>query len=119
MLSNKQCVEVVEKVWGWKSSRVPSQFQDVWWMFDGNRMLKQCDLDSYGKLAAEVNSWSGFGSTVEAMAVEYNFGNDGGVVWFEHKIRAGYFSHSISNEFDVSNFISATHLAALDAIKEK
>ena len=56
MLTNDQCIQVAEKVWGWNIQK--EQLKD--------QGSNYCDIDNW--LKGKVNSWSGFGKTVEAMA---------------------------------------------------
>ena len=98
-MTNSQCIEVAEKLWGWTLSG--PAFKD----------FPKLDLES------ECNSWSGFGRTVEAMADRK---------WTFNALCVGKPSmvQFISTEHDNSPFpkhheslIEATHLSALEAIK--
>jgi len=91
MLSNEQCIEVAGKVWG-------------------------CDLEGIKRfkpqIIHEVNSWQGFGRTVEAMADQYgSLQVFGGWVSFKRTLDKNY---EVSDSFGL---IEATHLAALEALK--
>jgi len=69
MLTNEQCIEVVEKVWGLvKHSSLSGTWargQDINVPVKYLINLKTWNL---AELQEEVNSWQGFGRTVEAMA---------------------------------------------------
>ena len=105
MLTNDQCIQVAEKVWGWVGE---FWSEDAWETPDGNGWI--------GKINDEVNSWSGFGRTVEAIAERkvYFIGN--GFYWWND------FGHqSVSIEWKSEKpleIIEATHLAALEAVRE-
>ena len=101
-MTNEQYIQVAEKVWG---MRWPE-----WW-------------HEQDELIKEVNSWQGFGRTVEAMLKKH--------YWFEpafctehqydcisfvHETLASYPIHYERN--DLEEFIEATHLAALEAVLE-
>jgi hypothetical protein len=102
MLTKDQCIEVAEKVWGWEFDATRSNLN----------ILYLCGIQN------QVNSWQGFGRTVEAMADDFHFASDTLFVWFERKGRAGYFSAPLfSKTMNMEDFTQATHLAALEAMK--
>lgn len=106
MLSNEQCIEVAELVWGWDLEGELSlrhRFYD-----DENR--RNTRWISPQELVQEVLSWSGFGKTVEAIINKKR----GGYPDLHHAICCGMTDGDIAE-----TIITATHLAALEAIKEQ
>ena len=96
MLTFEQCKEVVEKVWGYK--------RKDW--YHGDHLLPSYvapnNDDAFAErdmVEYEVNSWEGFGRTVEAMEKM-------GVTTKELLMATGLHG---------GNLIKATHLAALEA----
>ena len=90
-LTNEQCIQVAEKVWGWKKTEFSKTYptaEPVWKDEEGR---------STRDIVYAVNSWSGFGKTVEAM--------------FGRGIAIQNILFETPNEM-----IEATHLAALEAI---
>jgi len=86
--------EVAEKVWGWRRH--------------GGVYLNNTSYPYVAEfLPREVNSWAGFGRTVEAMVIKcpsFNAGLE--------------FQYGTSKD-NISKIIKATHQAALDAVKEE
>lgn len=106
MLSNEQCIQVAEKVWRWNKYRI-DDFQ------------KENNLRDY------INSWSGFGRTVEAMAErKYYFIADDIYIGFLHETKRhgdrngppDYFWSRQCPVISINDFIEEAHLAALEAI---
>jgi len=121
--------EVAEKVWGWKKVKNPNELS-----VGSNHELLYLDGDEEYHLTTHpedhVNSWQGFGRTVEAMAPEYSLRINEIVVFFQHIDNPdGIWSQSMKGSFAVGyeatessypkNIIKATHQAALDAVKEE
>jgi len=52
MLTDEQCIEIADKVWGWEFDVTRSKLNGMY----------LCGIQN------QVNSWQGFGRTVEAMA---------------------------------------------------
>lgn len=127
-LSNEQCIEIAEKVWGL------SLLDLAQLRFDEGGYAPPESLEYIENYTTQlVNSWKGFGRTVEAMAdmpCEFSrgfvFSADGIEVEFSRCVgqkgkEGGYaptFQSGIHMYIDVS-IIEATHLAALEAVKEK
>lgn len=113
--------EVAEKVWGWQqvlSNSANPKSRKVW--INGDAILVPWGLEN---IEQEVNSWQGFGKTVEAMAkadmlIEIN----SCLILFKdsnHHIGRGK-SDILETEPNYSQrIIKAVHQAALDAIKEE
>jgi len=106
---NEQCIEVAEKVWGWKL--VPTNFDDPEgtkvWVDDNNNVHPTFGIGD--KALREVNSWQGFGRTMEAMRGHPERHT------FHIKLQVattGYLAESTGQ----SILFEATHLAALEAI---
>lgn len=102
-LSESQYIEVAEKVWIETLPQLEKQYEDsefygTYDEFDFNWWLKH-----------QVNSWQGFGRTVEAIQ-----GLDAGAAKAEilHEL-----SEMLHGWIPISDFIEATHLAALEALK--
>ncbi len=57
-LTNSQIIEVAEKVWGWDAHNL------------GKHLDSGSPVDYEDQLKEEVNSWAGFGRTVEAKDAE-------------------------------------------------
>ena len=97
MLTNEQCIEVAEKVWGW-------------------------DLESWSDysdcltIGQEVNSWQGFGRTVEAMEErEFSLIKSEAGIEFYNVFKSA--EVIIEPPAKANDIITATHLAALEALK--
>lgn len=111
-LTESQCIEIVDKLWGWNAKKVESEwvYSDAY-KHTGNGFTKE------QWLKGEVNSWQGFGRTVEAMAGKKWVFTDG-------EFYLCFLSHIgkqvpivvIDDWNDPKNLIEATHLAALEAI---
>ena len=113
MLTNDQCIEVAEKVWWWKCK--PHEDRG-WYTFSEIDKFNYEYTYPIDWLRDEVNSWTGFGRTVEAMAGKgYAFSCDDGVVYF---IKYGDQWEGFYGVSPFKNFIEATHLAALEAMKD-
>jgi len=125
-LTEFQCIEIAEKVWGWEkvkfNSTDPDSF-DCW--IDENRQLV-CDdtvIDEHASKA--VNSWQGFGRTVEAMDkldYEFQMSADKALkkrwsVWFQSIDDNGFVE--VEGNHESADLIEATHLAALEAVNER
>lgn len=117
-MTNDQCIQVAEKIWGWKrTERNEGHLKYPMWYTHPN------DLVSLNYLVWEVNSWEGFGITVEAMEsrdyeiMHHSTGREGVYIHFcrwqlpddEELEKCGR---------GVGDFITATHLAALEALKK-
>ena len=112
MLTNDQCIEIAEKVWGWPMVQVKGTI-DLWHIDLSDDMY---DIHS---IRNKVNSWSGFGRTVEAMAENGWYFQE---VDFWKTVHLGFVGDSAEKfcvEWDPEKpkeLIEATHLAALEAI---
>ena len=119
MLSNEKCIAVAEKVWGWR--------------INGNGIiLKPCGTISVtaitvDELRKDVNSWSGFGRTVGAMAERFLYLSlhptecefvEALTVSF---VRSDSTTASTMcyNPKNSESVIEATHLAALEAVRQE
>lgn len=114
MLTNSQCIEIAEKVWEWKSrieKRGISKVIYRWWdVPDGFECL---DND----LVKMVNSWQGFGRTVEAMDKKF-FNLVPHDRWFAFYNGEKYVDLNMAPDMEhCKNIIEATHLSALEALK--
>ena len=92
MLTNEQCIEIAEKVWGWKSAKK----SDWRW-------------ESY--IATEVNSWQGFGRTLESLRANRN---DTAITIIKGEVGNYLRNDGIDSEEELWE---ATHLAVLEAMK--
>lgn len=106
-MTNSQCIEVVEKVWGWK--RTGGKWRDypennIWEDSKGS-IIRYWDGLAMTSIEQCVNSWTGFGRTVEAMAEKG--------LYFDSKNTGDW------NPEEPKTLIEATHLAALEAIKSE
>ena len=116
-MTNDQCIQVAG-LWGWTLRK------DGWYQpttnLDWPLGLKVCTESG---IKSEVNSWSGFGRTVEAMFQKR--------YWFEpafcteHKYDCISFVHETLASYPIhykrdcsEDLIEATHLAALEAVRE-
>jgi len=97
-MTNSQYIKVAE-MWGWKHT------SDGIWGKAGH--VQFCDHD----LEDEVNSWQGFGRTVEAI--------EASDVWDGFSIAvASYLAKYLEYaEFSLDDLFEAIHLAALEALK--
>ena len=114
-MTNSQYIEVAEKVWGWNPIPLDSQ---NWTTSKGldTRFLRH--LSSRWNIEDEVNSWQGFGRTVEAMAKNWGPHDVGPMQILIAKFKDNL-ARFILNQQDVDELIEATHLAALEAIDDK
>jgi len=120
-MTDSQYIEVAEKVWGW--TRLTEQNFKKWCIrkvWDAGLMthVDEVNMSSYGKLSLQkqVNSWTGFGRTVDAMADKLYFLD---VV----KGQFGFYQHRSDecpdfHKIDTTILIEATHLAALEALSK-
>ena len=102
-MTNSQCIEVAEKVWGWDK-----KFLINVWM-DYGPEGSEFDIWREEYLQEEVNSWQGFGRTVVSMR--------------EHPNRNEFFTRSyvamagyLAGNTGVNALFEEHHLAALEAI---
>jgi len=125
-MTNEQCIAVAEKVWGWTRNEYGN-----WCESDGHEtyIIDSSAGDWDKQLEKQVNSWQGFGRTVEAMAkkgsqlcIEYDdkWGCD--ELGFSYKaefyaIKENINSDGSWNPMEPKTLIEATHLAALEALK--
>lgn len=114
-MTNEQCIEIAEKVWGWPT------IQGYWVNPETEKPVFNDGLRE------EVNSWQGFGRTVEAMAEKgWAFSelcgpteedlNNGDRLSF-HKFSDDIFYPLEWDNCVPKSLIEATHLAALEALK--
>ena len=102
-MTNDQCTEVAEKVWGWDEITMQDRFDAH------NHGLSSSNLMFFGNrdnwLEDEVHSWEGFGRTVEAIdATDSEYYGDS-------------LNSYIRGEITKTELWERTHLAALEAIK--
>ena len=69
MLTDEQCIEIAEKVWGWKITELePPNFPETWWRdAEGNKKFPVYETATtiYSQaLKNEILSWQGFGRTI-------------------------------------------------------
>ena len=115
-MTNDQCIEIAEKVWGW--GNLNEKYNDD--RHEHTRYLPECvewEMNySFGEWIKElVNSWQGFGRTVEAINYLYWSG----------KINVDTYNQFIDElvlamfqvPFNVEVVCRIIHLAALEAIK--
>lgn len=98
-MTNSQCIEVVEKVWGWEHTYDPKVPYPT-------HFFKSPNNDSFigiERFKEQLNSWTGFGRTVEAMA-------ERGIQFKQLMQMTGLHGGSV---------IEAAHLVALEAIKDE
>lgn len=112
-MTNSQHIEVAEKVWGWNPADCPYYKKVAELLSDNDDNFK---VEATDLLRAEVNSWAGFGRTVEAMAEK-------GLYFFNipNEIRHTDYRKVIFNKLsdrDIKKLIEATHLAALEELKK-
>ncbi len=110
-MTNEQCIQIAEKIWGWKKDTDTLGFT-TW---SGG-----ITLHAISTLKREVNSWQGFGRTVEALSERgWDFGADDGVVLFQrdhgNQVHESFY---VVSPFKKEQFIEATHLAALEVKKD-
>ncbi len=114
---NFQYIEVAEKVWGW--------YEDT--RGSASRLWRSIDPDTGGgqlfdidELKEEVNSWQGFGKTVEAMA-ERNLYLlvVGRAIHFKNPNDSFIMANTRVQIIDTEKLIEATHLTALEMVREK
>lgn len=120
MLTNDQCIKIAVKVWGWDPADCPYFKKAAEQLSTDSFEVEATDL-----LRAEVNSWQGFGRTVEAMEkIGYVFIADDVYVGFHPKelVRCQRHVRGLeapkyqwSRQF-TDDFIEETHLAALEAL---
>ena len=123
-MTNSEYIEVVEKVWGFELSKNPNFYRSIWTHPSEDETMIIHDWDIEGK----VNSWQGFGRTVEAMAKR-------GCIFIADDIYIGFILESKRHverqgppafmwsrqlpRDSLNNFIEETHLAALEAVREE
>lgn len=102
MLTESQCIEVAEKIWGCHTNG------SRWWRSKDDIQSHNIWLMDYDAIQKEVNSWTGFGRTVEAMA--------GKNIIIE--VVAKHYTDYLRGAITKEQLWEATHLAALEAGKE-
>ena len=109
MLTDEQCIEIAEKVWGWSFHAIPPKENNGRSVKlttpEGSTCMRINELDRF--VSGEVNSWPGFGRTVEAVEAKDNIIIDEVARHF-----IDYIMGSITKE----QLWERTHLAALEAI---
>ena len=102
-MNNEQCIAVAEKVWGLSCDGILDEY---------NRYLAcveyQTDFTKEEWLKEEINSWSGFGRTLEKSINPSS-------IWKFTTILREYLDGSLTKE----QFIEATHLVALEAVRKE
>ena len=103
-LTNDQCIQVVEKIWGWQSHQT-----GVYFMPTGSVSVQALSPD---ELKNKVNSWQGFGRTVQRMRGHPNYG--------EFSVKCSIYLNGYLAEMTGVNYMfEATHLAALEVVREE
>ena len=119
-LSTEQCIEVAE-MWGWKRKNfdagyISTKVDEEWWVDErGKRKF----IAGGPRLKQEVNSWQGFGRTLEAMADKLNIVSIHEYRKFVKSVISAITESVWSRPFHFKHFIEATHLAALEAINNE
>lgn len=109
MLTESQCIEVAEKVWGWQNYDNENFYSPTGkpvWYPDKSRIERM------------VNSWTGFGRTVEAMEKRnwsLGMGHDG-IYFYTYNPTYNFTTHLDPTG---KSKIECVHLAALEAGKEE
>jgi len=104
-LTESQYIEVAEKIWGWE--RHDHQVGDKYYITIDSRILYDDQLHK------EVNSWEGFGRTMERFAGDMKYSPK---FWALIKpIIAQYLINQADDA--VEQFFKQIHLAALEALK--
>ena len=112
-MTNEQCIKVVN-LWGWYKT------PQGW--YDGDIKIDHLNytMDEHDWIKRKVNSWEGFGRTVEAMDAKR---------WYFNKSTEGiYFYRWLGTRKDTTmsrdqgpttgSLITATHLSALEALSD-
>jgi hypothetical protein len=111
MLSTEQSIEVATKVWGWTQDLASKPSEPNLTVWEKPHTEFACWEHDIVK---EVNSWQGFGRTVEAMAERYK--NNA----YQYNLRVRI-SNSIlryvQGEITKEELWQETNLAALEALK--
>ena len=111
-MTNDQCIQVAEKIWGWK--RTGGKWKDhdnEIWEDENGGVIRYWDGLSMMSIEQCVNSWSGFGRTVQRMRGHPNYG--------EFSVKCSvYLNGYLAEMTGVSYMFEATHLAALEAVRE-
>ena len=118
-MDNETAIHIATKVWGMTSSQMAKEYS---WEHN-NCNFNEAGAQTYSQYwESQVNSWQGFGRTVEAMAKRnmYPFMNEDWDILFFHRDDLGAahrprFTYSNSN---INSIIEATHLSALEAGRE-
>ena len=112
-MTNSQCIEVAEKVWGWERDVRGIAPNTITYYGPETGTLKRED-----KIDQEVNSWQGFGRTVEAMA-ERGILFQGTTFAMQGSVGIKHIPIRVPDAVNlIRNLIEATHLAALEALNE-
>lgn len=130
MTKEELAVQVAEKVWGWKwepSDPVPSGNQ---WEWQG-KWVSSCGNDEWYQYGCSelLNSWEGFGRTVEAMEktscphLEKSGNGRWMAVFYPMDFkpidsRKSRHINFCKEKSDFNNLIEATHRAALEALND-
>ncbi len=106
-LTNEQSIEIAEEVWGWKPETIA-----------GRKVWRESSLGGYtADLHYIVNSWQGFGRTVEAMLTRDDLSPIQTFKLFDTFVRI--LLSWLRNEINLQSFWESTHLAALEAIRKE
>jgi hypothetical protein len=113
MMTNEQRREVAEKVWGWRYRNTrpgnpDTEYLPMYWYQPKETDGQLVPTFNINQLKDEINSWEGFGRTVESMRGHPNSN------MFEEMIDAEFHSYLLEI-IGQSSFFEATHLAALEA----
>ena len=106
-MTNEQCTAVAEEVWGWKFVDKGHDYIHI----ENCDVAKLALKDWFNKedfCKRQALSWQGFGRTVEAM---FERGDKGFI--------CDIISLNIGGYHTTEELIEATHLAALEAVREE
>jgi len=105
-MTDSQYIEVAE-MWGWRRGKAHNT---IWWL-DG--VTKQCWEPDSSALMDRINSWEGFGRTVERFVGDMK---NAPKFWALIKpIIAQYLMNQAKDS--IEQFFEQIHLAALEALK--
>ena len=108
MLTNEQCIEVAEKVWGWECK--PRE-DHGWYTFSGIDKFNYEYTYHIDWLIGQINSWKGFGRTVERAKRIID-----GIFWAKFTT---LYDNFITGRLPKEEFWAQSHLATLEALNEE
>lgn len=128
MLTNDQCIEIAKRIWGWREE-IFDEAPEIKYLQRQNENGQWQTVCQIHEVKEIVNSWNGFGRTLEAMASERMGKWTLRVGWPSTGFDCGddncskqehlFFNDEIweAGERHTESFIEATQLAALEALK--